>query len=93
LIEAIDFQLRAYQERLKIIEDLDEDEASDLGNDLKFLESLRHTLANNKNESQKSFNILNKEQLAQQIIQLSVKDKLLLVDIITESIRQELSPI
>lgn len=54
LIEAIDFQLKAYQERLKTIEDLDEDEASDIGNDLKFLESLRHTLANSQNESQKA---------------------------------------
>jgi hypothetical protein len=44
LIEAIDFRLRAYEERLKILENLDEDEASNIGNDVKFLKSLRHGL-------------------------------------------------
>ena len=42
IIEAIDHQINAYQERLQIIEDIEknEDEAADLGNDLKFLELL-----------------------------------------------------
>ncbi|MGK7905171.1 MAG: hypothetical protein AB4352_27935 [Hormoscilla sp.] len=45
LIEAIDYRLEAYEERLKLIDDIDEDEASDIGNDCGFLESLRHDLA------------------------------------------------
>ena len=44
LIEAIDYRLEAYEERLKLIEDIDEDEASDIGNDCGFLEALRHDL-------------------------------------------------
>ena len=42
IIEAIEHQIKAYQERLQVIEDIeeDEDEAADLGNDIKFLELL-----------------------------------------------------
>jgi hypothetical protein len=40
IIEAIEHQINAYQERLQVIEDVDEDEAAALGNDLKFLELL-----------------------------------------------------
>ena len=42
IIEAIEHQINAYQERLQVIEDTDEDEdeAADLGNDIKFLELL-----------------------------------------------------
>ena len=40
IIEAIEHQINAYQERLQVIEDVDEDEAADLGNDIKFLELL-----------------------------------------------------
>jgi hypothetical protein len=42
IIEAIEHQINAYQERLQLIEDIeeDEDEAADLGNDIKFLELL-----------------------------------------------------
>ena len=40
IIEAIEHQINAYQERLQVIEDVDEDEAADLGNDIKFLEFL-----------------------------------------------------
>lgn len=42
LIEAIEFRIEAYQERLN--EDLDEDEASDIGNNCGFLEALRQDL-------------------------------------------------
>jgi hypothetical protein len=42
IIEAIENQIKAYQERLQVIEGTDEDEAADLGNDIKFLELL-HT--------------------------------------------------
>jgi hypothetical protein len=42
IIEAIEHQINAYQERLQVIEEVeeDEDEAADLGNDIKFLELL-----------------------------------------------------
>jgi hypothetical protein len=36
IIKAIEHQINAYQERLQVIEDVDEDEAADLGNDIKF---------------------------------------------------------
>src|SRR4028119_563237 len=40
--EAIEHQINAYQQRWQVIEDVDvdEDEAADLGNDIKFLELL-----------------------------------------------------
>lgn len=47
IIEAIEHQITAYQERLQVIEDTDEDEAADLGNDIKFLELLRADIATN----------------------------------------------
>ncbi len=40
IIEAIKHQINAYQERLQVIEDIEEDEAANLGNDIKFLELL-----------------------------------------------------
>ncbi|NER36248.1 MAG: hypothetical protein F6J93_20080 [Oscillatoria sp. SIO1A7] len=40
IVEAIGCLSEKYQERLDAIEDLDEDEASDLGNDCMFLELL-----------------------------------------------------
>jgi len=42
IIKAIEHQINAYKERLQVIEDVNEDEAADLGNDIKFLELL-HT--------------------------------------------------
>ncbi|MFB2917094.1 MULTISPECIES: hypothetical protein [Aerosakkonema] len=44
IIEAIEFQMKAYKERLAVIEDVDEDEASEIGNDYYFLEALRKDL-------------------------------------------------
>ncbi len=40
IIEALENQINPYQERLQVIEDVDEDEAADLGNEIKFLELL-----------------------------------------------------
>ncbi len=45
IIKAIEHQINAYQERLQVIEDVDEDEAADLGNDIKFLELLHADMA------------------------------------------------
>lgn len=50
IIEALDYRLLAYQERLKA-NALDEDEASDITNDALFLESLRQELAKTLNVS------------------------------------------
>ncbi|MCU0543859.1 MAG: hypothetical protein MUE44_17050 [Oscillatoriaceae cyanobacterium Prado104] len=43
IVEALEFQIEAYQKRLND-ENLDEDAASDIGNDCGFLEALRHDL-------------------------------------------------
>ncbi|MEG4867141.1 MULTISPECIES: hypothetical protein [unclassified Microcoleus] len=42
IIKAIEHQINAYKERFQVIEDVDEDEdeAADIGNDIKFLEVL-----------------------------------------------------
>jgi hypothetical protein len=46
IIEALDYRIEAYQQHLQL-ENLDEDEASDMTNDALFLESLRQELAKN----------------------------------------------
>ncbi|MBC6422362.1 MAG: hypothetical protein GDA43_14100 [Hormoscilla sp. SP5CHS1] len=103
IIEAIDYRLEAYEERLKLIEDIDEDEASDIGNDCGFLEALRHdlvqTLQNRETVLLSADRTVRKDgsvsdglslpELFQPVLQLSMSDRLLLVDAIAESIRQE----
>ncbi len=37
IIEAIEHQINAYHEPLQVIEDVDEDKAAELGNDIKFV--------------------------------------------------------
>ncbi|MBW4450809.1 MAG: hypothetical protein KME38_29290 [Spirirestis rafaelensis WJT71-NPBG6] len=44
IINALDYRINAYQERLKL-ENLDEDEISDITNDFMFLEALREEMA------------------------------------------------
>ncbi|MGB5962838.1 MAG: hypothetical protein WBG73_19525 [Coleofasciculaceae cyanobacterium] len=100
IIEAIEYQINAYQERLNM-EDLDEDEASDIINDSGFLEALCIDLKKILNEG-KTSNVQkssdsslleikdrSSEELVRQVIQLSINERLSLVDTITESIRQE----
>ena len=103
IIEAIDYQIEAYEERLKLIEDIDEYEASDIGNDCGFLESLRHDLAqalqNRETVLLSADRTVRKDgavsdglslpELFQPVLQLSMSDRLLLVDAIAESLRQE----
>lgn len=111
LIEAIDNLIDKYQERLKSIEDVDEDEASDLGNDCMFLTALKGDLAKSLEQSvspqsleysgssrqeTKEQSFANSEglslpELMKPVLQLPINDRLVLVDAITESIRQELS--
>ena len=95
-IEAIDLLTGTYAIRLDR-QDIDEDEAADLGNDQTFLQSLRHKLSTNVES-----NLVNKPSLtlrsqtipAQTLINLAVElpidRRLALIDAITESIRQEL---
>ncbi len=99
IIKAIESKIQAYQERLNQ-EDLDEDEASDIINDSGFLEALCRDLKKNLNEgktpdiqnfSDSSLEIKDRssEELVKQVLQLSMNERLSLVDVITESIRQE----
>jgi hypothetical protein len=110
LIETIEYRLNAYQEHLKI-ENLDEDEISDIGNDSKFLQSLCNDLTKSLNQNDtsqgddssvsvngdvkdmklSSILTLSWEDLVKHILKLSVKERLILMDAITESLRQELS--
>ncbi|MEG4310092.1 MULTISPECIES: hypothetical protein [unclassified Microcoleus] len=56
IIEAIEHQINAYQERLQVIEDVDEDEAADLGNDLEFLELLHADMTTTLDQNTKPLN-------------------------------------
>jgi hypothetical protein len=98
IIEAIDNLIKLYKERLNK-ENVDEDEISDIGNDCMFLETLRIDLENNlkqvlsqtKNSSQSDLLNLSAQDLKQSVLELPINQRLVLVDAITESIRQELS--
>lgn len=92
IIEAIEYQIKAYQERLDR-EDLDEDEVSDIINESGFLEALCRDLKKNIHEG-RTTEVLqpsdrSSEEVVRQVLQLSINERLLLVDAITESIRQE----
>lgn len=111
IIEAIENQINAYQERLQVIEDIDEDEAADLGNDIKFLEllladmkkSLEHNTsvkplssddvfspARNDNSSEYAKE-LSFQELMKLTLNLSLSERLFLVEAITASVRQEVT--
>ena len=111
IIEAIEHQINAYQERLQVIEDVDEDEAADLGNDIKFLELLladmktsldRNTSVkplssdrvfspNLKDNSSEHAKELSFQELMKLKLNLSLSERLFLVEAITSSVRQEVS--
>ena len=113
IIEAIENQINAYQERLQVIEDVedDEDEAADLGNDIKFLEilladmkrSLEHNTSlkrlsfydtispvQNDNYSENSKD-LSLQELVKSTLNLSISERLFLIEAITTSVRQEVT--
>lgn len=113
LLEAIEHQIKTYQERLQVIEDVeeDEDEAADLGNDINFLELLHadmkrsldqnnsvkplsfydsFSLDKNDDFSEKSPKLYFKE-LVKLTLNLSLSERLFLVEAITTSVRQELT--
>lgn len=99
IIEALNHLINTYNKRLEEIED--DDEASELGNDTLFLESLCTELENNLNENKTYFlatlsNTHQKEDkttyadsLLNSVIQLSINERLLLVEAISESIRND----
>lgn len=114
IIEAIEHQINAYQERLQVIEDIeeDEDEAADLGNDIKFLELLladmkksldRNTSVKplssdevfspdrNDNSSEYAKEELSFQELMKLTLNLSLSERLFLVEAITSSVRQEVT--
>jgi hypothetical protein len=98
IIEAIDNLATGYAARLDR-DDIDEDEAADLGNDCMFLESLRNNLADNLEskllDSQPNLSSmlqqLSGQELIKTVLELPIDRRLALTDAITQSIRQELS--
>jgi hypothetical protein len=111
IIKAIEHQINAYQERLQVIEDVDEDEAADLGNDIKFLELL-HADMTTTLEQKTSVKTLSYGEVSspdqndkfseasqkisfQELVELtrnlSLSERLFLVEAITSSVRQEVT--
>jgi hypothetical protein len=99
ILEAIEHLLSEYNCQLEKIEGDEEyeDEASDLSNDCMFLEALKSELEQNSNagegiklgvasqtESPKTL-----EFLTESTLNLSINERLLLVEAITQSIRKE----
>ena len=111
IIEAIEHQINAYKERLQVIEDVDEDEAADLGNDIKFLELLHAdmttTLEQNTSVKTLSYGEVSSpaqnekisetskkisfQELVELTRELSLSERLFLVEAITASVRQEVT--
>ena len=65
IIKAIEHQINAYQERLQVIEDVNEDEAADLGNDIKFLELLHADMTTTLEQNTGRENIAYKQALSE----------------------------
>ncbi|MDB9511508.1 hypothetical protein PN499_09975 [Kamptonema animale CS-326] len=113
IIEAIEHQINAYQQRLQVIEDVeeDEDEAADLGNDIKFLELLlaemKKNLEHNTSVKRLSFydtvspvqndnssentKELSLQELVKSTLNLSISERLFLIEAITTSVREEVT--
>jgi hypothetical protein len=99
ILEAIEHLLSQYNSRLEKIEDLEEheDEASDLSNDCMFLESLKSEIEQNLDAGEKiNLSVSSQiespktlESLTESTLQLSINERLLLVEAITQSIRKE----
>ncbi|WP_319422627.1 hypothetical protein [Pleurocapsa sp. FMAR1] len=99
ILESIDLLLNQYNTRLEKIEDSKEheDEASDLANDCMFLESLKSEIEQNINAENIVYSSVSSqtksketlESLTESTLQLSINERLLLVEAITQSIRKE----
>lgn len=91
IVEAIEYRIDAYQVYLDSRDDLDEDTIADIGNDCGFLEALRDELMASLKKDlaiNKSSNSL--PDFINLVLSLPSLDKLLIVDAINDSIRQEL---
>jgi hypothetical protein len=120
IIEAIDNLIDNYQERIEAIQDIDEDEASDLGNDCMFLECLRQDLAKSLEHEVSSPTVyppltppskggdreekreeieanrelvpdLSLENTIESVLKLSLDERLVIINIVTDSIREHIS--
>lgn len=99
ILEAINRLLDQYNNRLEEIEDLEEyeDEASDLSNDCMFLETLKSEIQKNidageninSNTAPMTESSQTLDSLTESTLQLSINERLLLVEAITKSIRKE----
>ncbi len=99
ILEALDSLLNSYNSRLEEIEDREEyeDEVSDLSNDCMFLETLRSDIQQNidsgetinSNTPSESKSPQTLDSLTKSTLQLSINERLLLVEAITQSIRKE----
>lgn len=96
--QALENLLNKYDSRLEEIEDIEEceDEASDLDNDYLFVESLKKEIEKSISQKQlvDSNNSLptveqNLESIIKSASHLSINERLLLVEAITQSIRKE----
>ena len=96
--EALENLLNKYDRRLKEIEDIEEceDEASDIDNDYLFIESLKQEIEKNMSQnklvsSDDSLPMVkqNLESVIKLASNLSVNERLLLVEAVTKSIRKE----
>ena len=104
VLEAIDSLVSKYQEILEQ-PSTTEDEASDLGNDLMFIQSLHQSLTtsleNTSAENSPNLSIapltyeivspnLSGQELTETVLRISIEKRLALIDAITQSIRQEM---
>jgi hypothetical protein len=98
IIKALNHLQSVYNKRLSDIEDREEyeDEASELENDILFLESLVTEIEKTLNNNQTKTTIPYKKQkttyddnLVNLVLQLPINERLLLVEAISESIRHD----
>ena len=92
IIESLDILLQTYNQRLQTIESLEEfaDEAADLGNDCLFIEALKADLEKSLSSLVNSKTIesnYSTEELINIVLQLSLNDKLLLIESLAHSLR------
>lgn len=97
IIEALEALLKNYSDRIQQLEALEnyEDEISDLSNDSLFLQELITDLQNQKTQelallvSEFDLKKMPLQTLIKQVKTLSIEEKLILVESLTSSIREE----
>jgi hypothetical protein len=99
IIEALEALVKIYTERIQQLEVLenDEDEISDLSNDSLFLQELITDLQNQQTQElallvpEGNLKKMDLDMLIKQMRNLSIDEKLILVESLTSSIREEYS--